>query len=412
MKESGISVGVSAYGEESPASRGPYGPYGRVLEKVFQDVVEENVELDRQRAAVPQLVSDLLALEDARRDLIVRNSSRYQLWPLVEALLVECRKTWSNDPSQAESLAELARIVAESLSVEGFRVKLLSDLKAEVWSYIANCRRIQSDLRGAEEAFDTAGRLLEAGSGDSMERARYLDLLSSLLRAQRKFSAAAEALSEAIRIYRSLGDRHSEGRAQIKQAKLLADSGKPEEAIPLLKRAEWAIDHQREPRLLLLLKWNLAYHLVDAGKPEDGRALLPEVRDLARQFGKSQDRLRVLWLEGVVRRSLGQVELAEQALAQVREGFISSGIGLDVALVSLDLATLYLETGKTDEVRRLAVETMPIFASRRVQRELLMAWQLFKEAAEKDMATLHLINEVADRIRTSDGSGAASGRGS
>jgi hypothetical protein len=70
-----------------------------------------------------------------------------------------------------------------------------------------------------------------------------------------------------------------------------------------------------------------------------------------------------------------------------------------VAQVSLDLAGLYLEQGRTDEVRRLAVETMPVFVSLNVQRELMVAWSLFRQAADRESATVQLLQEVAGKIR-------------
>jgi hypothetical protein len=91
--------------------------------------------------------------------------------------------------------------------------------------------------------------------------------------------------------------------------------------------------------------------------------------------------------------------MAIEVLKQAREGFIAAGIGLDVALVSLDLSAFYLDVGRTHEVRVLAVESVPLFASRGVQREVVMAWRLFREAAERDAVTVGLVQEVASRIR-------------
>jgi tetratricopeptide (TPR) repeat protein len=189
----------------------------------------------------------------------------------------------------------------------------------------------------------------------------------------------------------------------VNQAKLLSTRGRPEEAIPILNRAAGLVDEDREPRLKLALRNNLLYILTDVGRLEEAFQLIPEIRELARKHASRHDRLRVLWTEGRLRQRLGQEKLAEEALSQVREGFIAAGVGYDVAQVSLDLASLYLEAGRTADVRRLAVETMPLFASRNVQRELLMAWQLFMEAAERDAATVGLLKKVAARIRRSEG---------
>jgi tetratricopeptide (TPR) repeat protein len=377
--------------------------YSRILDKVFDELLTENAALEEQRSSVPMLVSELLQVSASQRKLLVRNSCRYRAWPLAEELLARSEAGWADDPAESEALAAVALEICDHLPGEGFRARLLNDLKAEAWSYIGNCRRILSDLRGAQRAFKEAESFLARGSQDPMERARIQDLRASLLGAQRDFDGAVSLLSEAISQYRQVRDSHREGRALVNQAKLLSTRGRPEEAIPILNRAAGLVDEDREPRLKLALRNNLLYILTDVGRLEEAFQLIPEIRELARKHASRHDRLRVLWTEGRLRQRLGQEKLAEEALSQVREGFIAAGVGYDVAQVSLDLASLYLEAGRTADVRRLAVETMPLFASRNVQRELLMAWQLFMEAAERDAATVGLLKKVAARIRRSEG---------
>jgi tetratricopeptide (TPR) repeat protein len=377
----------------------PQAGYSKVLDSVFEDIIKENCQLEAQRAEAPHLVLELCGLPSGQRELLILNSPRYKVWPLAEQLLAACRSGWGQDPSSSEELAHLALKIAIGLDVSGFRRQLLNDLIAEAWSYIGNCRRVQSDLREASKAFTTAEGYLAQGSGDAMEFARLLDLKASLLRAERDFDGATSILARAIEIYRRAREWHLEGRALLKQAKILGDSGRVEGAVSVMERAAKLLDSQREPRVLLLLKWNLASYLTTLGKLEQAQALLLEVRELVRMYGSRHDRLRVLWVEGVLRSQLGQPDLAVEALKQVREGFIAENIGYDVALVSLDLATLYLEAGRTNEVRKLAAESVPLFASRGVHRELMMAWTLFREAAERDAVTLGLVKEVASRIR-------------
>jgi hypothetical protein len=169
------------------------------------------------------------------------------------------------------------------------------------------------------------------------------------------------------------------------------------------------IDVETEPHLVLSLRNNLVSYLTESGRPDEAQELLPEFRNLAKKHGTRLERLRFLWTEGLLRRELGQKELAAEILGQVREGFLAAGIGYDVALVSLDLALLYLEAGKTEGARTLATESIPLFASRGVHRRALMAWNLFREAAERDALTLGLVQEVASRIRQSQSRPTAGG---
>lgn len=365
--------------------------------------------MESQRDSAPALMAEISSLSFRQGKLLIRNSSRYQVWALAEELIRQARQSWSEDPERSEDLSHLALEVAARINASGFRKCLLNDLRAEAWSCVANCRRIRSNYPGAQTAFEVAEKHLAEGSGDRLESARLWDLKASLFGAQRDFSAAKRALDAAIIEYRAAREGHLEGRALIKMAKLLRDSGRIQETIPVLERASTLVDVAREPWLGFALRKNLIVHLVEAGRPEEAQKLLPEVRVLARSHASRLERLRLLWTEGLLCKGLGQSELAIEAFRQVREGFIAGEIGGDVALVSLDLAALYLETGRTEEARQLATESIPLFTSRGVHREALMAWNLFREAAERDALTLGLVEEVASRIRQSQSRPAAGG---
>lgn len=380
-------------------SKVPRAAYSRVVEKSLEFLVTESDALESERGSVAGLVEELESLEQAQQRLVIRNSSRYQSWALVEGLLDRCRTTWSDDPRRSERLAELALEITGQLEFSGFRSLLLEDLKAEAWSYVGNCLRIQSDLYGAEKAFRSARECLHRGSGDLLAAARLSDLESSLRRAKRDFDGAERLLVDAVRGYRRVCDRHMEGRVLLNLANLLRMQGRLEESVRAMEASENLIDVASEPSILFALKENMLVSLVELDRTEEARALLPEVRELARAHGSRLDRLRLRWAEGLLYTRLGQVEIAEELLKQVREGFIIAGIGYNAALVSLDIAALCLKSGRLTEVRELARETYPLFTSRGVHREALTAWNLFRQAAEQDAVTVRLLEEVASRIR-------------
>lgn len=77
---------------------------------------------------------------------------------------------------------------------------------------------------------------------------------------------------------------------------------------------------------------------------------------------------------------------------------IGLGLGLDAALVSLDLAMVFLDRGATGELKRLAAEMIPVFESRDDHRKALAAFLLFQKAAEAEQVTLGLIREVVTSL--------------
>jgi hypothetical protein len=86
---------------------------------------------------------------------------------------------------------------------------------------------------------------------------------------------------------------------------------------------------------------------------------------------------------------------AERELLKVREHYLDRDETYRYCLISLDLATLYLEQGRTQEVRELARQLAPVFASRRVHHHALAALVLFKQAAEAEEVSIGFVRELA-----------------
>jgi hypothetical protein len=66
----------------------------------------------------------------------------------------------------------------------------------------------------------------------------------------------------------------------------------------------------------------------------------------------------------------------------------------DAALVTMEMAVFHLQAGRTGEVKRLAREMKPIFDAEGVHREALAALQLFREAAEREAATVAMTRRI------------------
>lgn len=218
-----------------------------------------------------------------------------------------------------------------------------------------------------------------------------------------RYADAQEFLEFAISVYRSSGEKRLEAKALLGFGKLYDDLGEVEQSLPLVRRATDLLREEGDHFLEIVAKDHTIYCLMETGRAPEASALIPELRALISKHGSRLDRLRLLWLEGQVCQALGQVELAEQALLQARDGFAAASLGYDVALVSLDLATLYLETGRLAEVKELAVNVVPRFAAEQIHPDAFTAIALFEQAARKERATLALVQEVASKVRDCQG---------
>jgi hypothetical protein len=72
------------------------------------------------------------------------------------------------------------------------------------------------------------------------------------------------------------------------------------------------------------------------------------------------------------------------------------------ALVSLELAHLYAEQGRTEDLKRISAEMLPIFASRNIHREALAALAFFQKAVDTEKATAELVANVAAYLRRAE----------
>ena len=304
-----------------------------------------------------------------------------------------------SSPSYSEELARLAVLVSECLRPEAYRMELVEDLRARAWAYIGNAQRVRSDLYGAEQSFEVAYYHLQKGTRELLERAIFLDLKASLLRAQRRFDEAVRLLRRAISIFLQEGEDHRAGRSLVNLSTLYDYSGRPEDAIPALSEALGLIDPEQEPRLLLSAWHNLSFVFADLGRFLEAQSLYRKARPLYREFSDAWTQNRRKWLKAKILHGLGQSFQAEALYLAARDGFVEEGIPYDTALVSLELAVLYAAQGRTAELKRLAEEMVPIFASRQIHRETLAALAYLKQAAEAEKASFELVARVAAFVK-------------
>jgi tetratricopeptide (TPR) repeat protein len=133
---------------------------------------------------------------------------------------------------------------------------------------------------------------------------------------------------------------------------------------------------------------------------------LPTVKKLAEILGKAGlQLLKLRWLEGRVAAGLGQTEQAVAALEEVRQAFTKEKIAYSAALVSLNLALLYLQQGRTAEVRALAEEMIWIFQEKKIRREALAALTLFCQAARQEAATVDLARTAITGVEQAERQG-------
>ncbi len=364
---------------------------GRKLQNVLAEIDGEIPVYEEQRRA-NFLLLRLRLREPGLRKGIVRSSAEYHFWRFAVLLCDESLKATSNDADEAIEWAELAVLVAQlSPGDEGWR----AGVEGYAMVHLANTLRVKGlDLRAADRTYEAGRKLLDQYQGGGVDvgvlnEAQVLSFGVSLRRAQRRFKEALELLEQAL----ALGREEQVTHLLLQKANLLRVMGDLDAAVAALQEAEPSLHQANDRRLVLAVQLNLVDYLSVLGLHAEASQKLPKVWQLKDGIGEL-DRLRLVWVHGRIAAGTGREEEGLAALEQVRGAFVARRMAYNSALVSLELAALYLRRGQSEKVKILAREMAPIFESQDVHREALAALTLFRQAAEQERVTLGLVEKV------------------
>jgi tetratricopeptide (TPR) repeat protein len=345
-----------------------------------------------------ELVAELQSCP-AEEQVFLVVSDQFANPSVIELLVERSHGKRYKDTEEMMCLAHLAVLAADACSVEGAGSKpRLSDLRGQAWGNFGNSLRICGRLTEAEEAIATAEDQLRSGTGDPPLRARLLEQKTSLRMFQNRYTEAIELIEEAADIYQEIGLTNDFASALVQKAVACYDAGEPEEAVIVLNRAIPLIDPEGNPHLLLAACHNLMHSYISLGRPEQALSLYFEVRDLYEDFDDDLILLRVSWQQGQLLRDLGHLHAAETVLLQARMGFQERNLARQAAMVSLDLAWVYVKLGKIDSLKQTVTEAIPIFTALRVGREAVAALLQLQHAAGQEQQALELIRILNSRL--------------
>lgn len=313
--------------------------------------------------------------------------SRDVLEPLVLLVMNEVRNHLAD---QRET--EIARAWIET-AFEILRRVDRPVLLALIHAHRGNLERIVGNFREAEEDHQTAAALLGDAAADHPQlAAEILNMRGSLYLDLRQLDQAKQAFSLALDLSRAVEDTTQTAKALILLALSYAHAGDAETAVAFDLEAIRVADF--ESRLSLIARFNLVHDLLEADRTDEARLHLVDLAPLLPDAWQS----RVLWLDGRLAAAEGKYRDAETLLLETRAQFsVEPSQHLDVALIDLDLAALYLKLARWAEIPQLLQSTLEAFQD--VPPYIVTAYRLLDRAVHQRDLTAAQIHAVYVSLR-------------
>ena len=315
-----------------------------------------------------------------------------------EALLARSWAIRYDNPREMCHLARVAAEMSEAFLPEIYGVQQVADLRARAWGEVANAYRVANRLREAQDAFGKAFGFLCQGSGDRGLKMRLLDLEASFLGSSREFALALQRLTTLAEMYWAAGEIHLSGRALITKALYTFYGGDTKEACKTIEEGLALIDRDRDPSIALVAAFDQLLFLVDCGRYRDAKRMLFENRRNFTDHGRIA-RLKLRGIEGRISYGLRELESAEIAFREAKEGFTEAGMGFACGIAGLDLAMTLLRQGRQEEAIREGLESVAMFQAVGVYREFLGTAMLLEEAFRAQTVDLALLEASAQYLR-------------
>ena len=316
-------------------------------------------------------------------------------WGRCEKLIENCRALRYSDPETLLLTATLAVAMAERLDPGVRGTIALADLQAYALAELGNARRVSDDFSGAEAELARGMGRAAQGTGSPLLLAHLMDLTASLYIDQSRFKEARVLFDAVYAIHQREGDRHSRGRALISKGFMAVNALEDEEGIRLLSEGLAMIDASRDPKLATSGIFNLIWALVECRRAPLAETLFNHSRPLFLAHLERKEGIKYAWLEGRIAAALNDSARAERSLREARAAFEEFKLPAYVALVSLDMAALWLRAGRTPEITILLEETITVFRTQGMSRAAVTTLLVVHEAVKKQQATEALLHATA-----------------
>ncbi|MCP3957675.1 MAG: tetratricopeptide repeat protein [bacterium] len=298
-----------------------------------------------------------------------------------------CDELVFDDPQTGLQAAEVTPELVELVGRFSRSIELRGPLQIRALAVLGSALRAFGDLERSEETYDKALKLIKAEAVSGNDRANLLFRVSVLRRSQNRLAEALDLSDQSVAIYRDstsdIRERHL-GEALTIRGRCHQLLGNTAAAVKDWSEALSCTDPRKRPRVHYAASNNLVTSLVEgAADPRSLSRVESHLRQARRFLSKrprSVQKLRLIWLQGMIMIRFGSTRRGEVSLRSARAGFIEMEAWFDMALVSLELGRYLYQSRQYIELRTLAAETCQIFSAQRCDERAARALSVWKDS--------------------------------
>ncbi len=308
-----------------------------------------------------------------------------------DLLLGELKEAPSWD--EAEFLAGLALLCVEAMSQRQLTRVAASDLRAKVWTAVANTRRRAAEWTRAHQALANAEQFLGKGTGDPRLEAERLSIAASTLADEGQISQALEALEKCRAIYSVLSEWALLARTLIKKANILAGT-EPADGLIALDHAAPLIPAD-DSYLTLLSELLRVECLIELQRPSEALRVFRRCSHLLIANPRIRTRLRGKFTSARLLEALGFKQQAERIFDEVVDGDIEHELYKDAFLDLLYLYGVHMESGDLEKAARVCRRALTDAALSAIAHDQLRTlWAQLLEAAQRQAIDQDLLRDL------------------
>jgi tetratricopeptide (TPR) repeat protein len=341
----------------------------------------------------------ILAMPAAERSAFMEREPAARAIGTLEALLFIAHEELDRDPSVSLQLTTLVLRHLEAVEVPPGAEAFRTLFEASAWKEHAHALRATGSPR---QALDAVLRAVAAVGVDplySLQRAD-AELLEAYIRHELDDTTAAlPLLARCVAVF----NRHNDGRRYLRARSMEAAlqyelrQYKAAEAGFLAMKDE--AERMGDRAELARLYNNLGHCSLKLEKYDAASRWLVRALTLLEELNMDGERQRAMWGLASLLARQGRSGEAAESLARVRADFMSRGMVLDAAMVSLDLVELLVTAGDARQVSALCSELVSTFTAAGMTNNALTALAFLRDVAETAPLAPDTVRQVHRFVR-------------